>query len=150
MTSLSSPAQTAKKTRRKSSAQKFGATEFHVVQGVENLRGKVTPIDHLLVTISQQPDWDLYLPVMSRSGTIYPITVGGKLTVEGFPLIPAGLKIQGVMVSARLIQRQMLEFAAKHGIKPVIQEFPLSVDGIEEAFRTLDSGEMRCRGVLVA
>lgn len=43
----------------------------------------------------------------------------------------------------------MLEFAARHSIKPIIMKFPMNVGGIEEAMKTLDEGKMRYRGVLV-
>jgi D-arabinose 1-dehydrogenase-like Zn-dependent alcohol dehydrogenase len=44
----------------------------------------------------------------------------------------------------------MLQFSALHGIKPIVQTFPMSVDGIEEALKQLDGGKIRYRGVLVA
>jgi len=44
----------------------------------------------------------------------------------------------------------MLQFAAFHGIKPIIQTFPLNVEGIEEALHKLESGQLRYRAVLVA
>ena len=43
----------------------------------------------------------------------------------------------------------MLRFAALHGIKPIVQEFPLNVTGIEEAIEKLEKGEIRYRAVLV-
>jgi D-arabinose 1-dehydrogenase-like Zn-dependent alcohol dehydrogenase len=44
----------------------------------------------------------------------------------------------------------MLKFAAFHGIKPVIETFPMTEEGIEEALHKLDEGKVRYRGVLVA
>ena len=44
----------------------------------------------------------------------------------------------------------MLNFAALHGIMPVIQEFPLTLEGIEEAIGKLEKGRIRYRAVLVA
>jgi D-arabinose 1-dehydrogenase-like Zn-dependent alcohol dehydrogenase len=44
----------------------------------------------------------------------------------------------------------MLEFADFHGIKPVIETFPMTGQGIEEALQKLDEGKIRYRGVLVA
>jgi len=43
----------------------------------------------------------------------------------------------------------MLRFAALHGIKPMKQEFPMSVEGITQAMKTLKEGGMRYRGVLI-
>jgi D-arabinose 1-dehydrogenase-like Zn-dependent alcohol dehydrogenase len=74
----------------------------------------------------------------------------GDLKVPYIPIISSGLKIQGSLVAAREIHREMLEFAAIHKIKPVIETFPINVAGVEEAFKKLEEGAMRYRGVLVA
>lgn len=44
----------------------------------------------------------------------------------------------------------MLEFAALHKIKPVIQEFPMTEEGINEAMDKLNRGEVHFRAVMVA
>lgn len=41
-----------------------------------------------------------------------------------------------------------LKFAARHNIKPWIQEFPMTLDGLNQAFVALDSGKIRYRAVL--
>jgi alcohol dehydrogenase (NADP+) len=41
-----------------------------------------------------------------------------------------------------------LNFAARHGIEPWIEEFPMSADGLTRALMALDSGKMRYRAVL--
>ena len=44
----------------------------------------------------------------------------------------------------------MLEFAALHGVKPVVEKFPLTKEGIDASLKKLEDGKMRYRGVLVA
>ena len=135
---------------KKAEALKLGAKEFHAMKDRKDL-ADVKPIDHLLVTTSAQPDWNLYLSVMAPSGTIYPLSVSeGDLKMPYMPLLLSGLTVQGSLVAARQIHREMLEFANIHQIKPIIQTFPLSTKGVEEAFKTLEEGNMRYRGVLVA
>lgn len=134
---------------KKDQAMELGATEFYPTKDVKQLKiGK--PIDHLLVTTSSQPDWSMFLPVMAPSGTIYPLSVSeGDLTIPYMPLILQGLKVQGSLVAARQIHREMLEFAAVHNIRPIIETFPMSIEGVEKAFAHLEEGGMRYRGVLV-
>lgn len=43
---------------------------------------------------------------------------------------------------------RMLDFAARHNINPIIQEFPMTIEGIEEAFETMENGSLRYRAVL--
>lgn len=135
---------------KKEEATKLGAKEFYATKGLKELKLE-KKIDHLLVTTSVQPDWKLYMSVMAPSGTIYPLSVSDEdLKVPYMPIIAAGLRIQGSLVAARQIHREMLEFAAVHDIKPIIQRFPLTVGGITDAFGALEDGSIRYRGVLVA
>jgi D-arabinose 1-dehydrogenase-like Zn-dependent alcohol dehydrogenase len=134
---------------KKEEAEKLGATEFVITRGVSELKVS-KKIDHLLVTTASPPDWELYIPALAPSASIYPLTVdNGNISFPYMPLIQNGFKIQGSMVAARQIHREMLEFSALHGIKPIKEMFPLSEEGIEEAFQKLEAGKMRYRAVLV-
>lgn len=88
---------------------------------------------------------------MAPGGTIFPLGVSdGNLSIPYMPIITKGLRIQGVLVAARNVHNKMLEFAALHGIKPIIQTFPMSIEGIEEAMEKLRNGQVRYRAVLIA
>ncbi|KAJ7260540.1 chaperonin 10-like protein [Mycena rebaudengoi] len=131
-------------------ALNLGARAFYATAGVEKLNiGK--QLDHLLVTTSFLPDWNLYLGVMKPRGTIYPLTVSfNDLVFPNMPLITRGVTIQGSAVASRRIHRKMLEFAAVHKVQPIIEHFPLTRNGVEEGMARLRDGKMRYRGVLVA
>lgn len=137
---------------KKEEATKLGAKEFYATKGVKELKLKDNRgIDRLLVTASVQVDWTMYQSVMNPRGVIYPLSVSeGDLQMPYMPLVVQGLRVQGSVVGSRNLHRQMLQFAAAHGIKPIIQTFPMSKQGIDEAFETLEGGKMRYRGVLVA
>ncbi|KAF7973451.1 hypothetical protein HWV62_15156 [Athelia sp. TMB] len=133
---------------KKEEALKLGATEFVATKGLTKLN--IEKLDHLLVTTSVQPDWDMFARAMAPQGTIYPMTVSDdRLSFPYATLIAQGLRIQGVIIPARNVQNKMLLFAARHGIKPITQTFPLSVAGAEEALRLLDEGKIRYRAVLL-
>jgi D-arabinose 1-dehydrogenase-like Zn-dependent alcohol dehydrogenase len=61
-----------------------------------------------------------------------------------------GAKIVGSGVASPGTQKAMLEFAAKKGIKPQVEKFPLTKEGVVDAMAKLRDGKMRYRGVLVA
>lgn len=65
------------------------------------------------------------------------------------PLLLNGLTIQGSVVAARNIHKQMIDFSSLHGIHPIVQKFPMTKEGITEAMDTLNNGNMRYRGVLI-
>jgi D-arabinose 1-dehydrogenase-like Zn-dependent alcohol dehydrogenase len=134
---------------KKEEAMRLGATEFVATKSVKELAIS-RPIDQLLITTSVQPDWKQLLPIMAPGATIFPLTVSmDDLTIPYMPIIAGELKIQGSLVAARQVQRDMLAFAAHHQIKPIIEEFPMTQQGITESMDKLEAGKMRYRGVLV-
>lgn len=134
---------------KKEEAMKLGASEFYATKGLKEIKVE-KPIDHLLVTTSFNPDWNLYMPVMAPGGTIYPLTVADiDFAIPQMGLLMYALRVQGSVVAPRAIHKEMLAFAAQHQIKPLIEEFPMDVEGIEKAFKHLEDGNMRYRGVLV-
>lgn len=135
---------------KKEEALKLGAVEFHATKGVKELKVE-KPIDNLIVTTSSQPDWQMLLNVMAPGGIISPLSVDmNDLKIPYLPLLVNGLRVQGGIVSARQVHRDMLEFAAAHNIKPVKMTFPMTLEGVKESLKTLEEGKMRYRGVLVA
>lgn len=133
---------------KKDEATKLGAKEFIAMKGKDKIDiGR--KIDALFVTTSILPDWNIMLPVMAPTGKIFPLTVDdGDFKISHMGLVAGGLTVQGSVVAARSVHRHMLEFAALHGIKPIVMEYPMTVDGITEAMDTLRDGKMRYRGVL--
>lgn len=54
------------------------------------------------------------------------------------------------LVASRGVHNDMLEFAARHKIRPTIETFQLSEEGLGKATEKLKAGSMRYRAVLVA
>ncbi|KAF2097724.1 GroES-like protein [Rhizodiscina lignyota] len=137
---------------KEAEARRLGANQFYAVKGKSSINDKElqSSLDCLLVTASDQPNWDLYIPLMAANGKIIPLSVAeGDFKIPYMPMIMKGLTVQGSLVAPRFSHRNMLAFAARNGIKPIINEFPLSVEGIEKAFDVLNEGKMRYRGVLI-
>lgn len=135
---------------KKEEALKLGAKEFYATKGVEDLSKVVEKqVDHFIVTTSAQPDWNLFFPVLAPCATIFPLSVSMDNFVAPYlPLLQYGYKVQGSVVATRQVHREMLRFAAVHNIKPMIEKFPMTADGINEAFEKLEGGKLRYRAVL--
>jgi D-arabinose 1-dehydrogenase-like Zn-dependent alcohol dehydrogenase len=61
-----------------------------------------------------------------------------------------GYNIRSSLVASRAKHDEMLQFAATHDVKPWVEEFELSEEGIAEVVGKLESNKIRYRGVLVA
>lgn len=137
--------------RKKEDAFKLGAHRFVAMNGgnVEEQLGD-WDISRLLVTTSAQPSWDKILPLLSTRAQIYPLSVSeDQFEIPYMPIIMRGITIRGSLVATRAVHRKMLEFAAFHEITPVIQKFPMTEEGINQAFDKLEQGKVHYRVVLL-
>ncbi|KAI1393330.1 GroES-like protein [Hypoxylon trugodes] len=135
---------------KREEAMRLGAHEFVSIKGKDKLEVS-SPINRLLVTTSAQPNWELMLPIMAPGAAIYPLSVAyGNMEIPYLPLVMQGITVQGSLVASRILHREMLAFAALHGIKPITETFPLNEEGVREAIAKLEKGDVHLRAVLVA
>lgn len=137
---------------KKEEALKLGAHHFVATKGTDKLEVP-RKINHLLITTSKMPDWNQYASILAPMASIYPLTITDfetKLEVPFIWFLLSGWTIIGSTVPPKVVYVQMLEFAALHGVKPVIEKFPLNHEGVKDSLKKLDEGKMRYRGVLCA
>ncbi|KAI8629169.1 GroES-like protein [Xylariaceae sp. FL1651] len=133
---------------KKEEALRLGAHEFIAVNGKSELKVS-RPLDRLLVTTSVQPNWEQLVPIMAPGATIFPLSVAdGNFQIPYMPLLANGLTVQGSVVAPKYVHERMLDFVALHGIKPVVQTFPMTEEGILDAMTKLDEGKIHFRAVL--
>lgn len=136
--------------RKKGEAMDLGAHDFIATANLAEDFQPAHKITRLLVTTSAQPNWDQVLPMMAHRSTIYPLSVSeDKLEMPYMPILVQGLNIQGSLVANRAVHHQMLAFAALHDIKPIIEKFPMSEDGLKSAMVKLEKGDVCYRAVLM-
>lgn len=94
-------------------------------------------------------EYDRIASLMAPFGHIYPLTIAeGTLDFPYLPLVIKELGIHGSCSSSFEEVEKMLDFIVANDIKPVVHKFPMTVEGITDAFDKLARGEMRYRGVL--
>jgi D-arabinose 1-dehydrogenase-like Zn-dependent alcohol dehydrogenase len=90
-----------------------------------------------------------YLPLMANRSYIYPITISGDdFKIPNLGMIQKEITVRALCASTMVQVGEMLEFAGRHKVRPIIEEFPMSLEGINEALERLEKGRMRYRGVL--
>jgi D-arabinose 1-dehydrogenase-like Zn-dependent alcohol dehydrogenase len=137
---------------KRAEAERLGAHHFIAKSGVTELKVPRT-IDHLLIETNAHPDFSLYLPILSPRAAIYPQQIPHGFpdwNIPFFSLLLKGVSIIFATTGPRDQISKMLEFAALHGVKPVVEKFPLTKEGIDASLKKLEDGKMRYRGVLVA
>ena len=92
-----------------------------------------------------------YLDVMNPYGHIFPLTVTDQpLNIPFMPVLIKEISFHGSCSSTPNEDVKMMEFAARHGVKPMLEEFPMTLDGAKAAIKKLTEGGLRYRAVLVA
>lgn len=132
-------------------AMELGASHFVTTKGKDKLDCP-RKLNHLLVTASQEPNWSLFMPIMAKKSTIFPLTVMGpdaNLNIPYMAFLTRGMKVVSPLPSM-ISYRTMLDFAARHGISPVIDRDALTVEGVQSGLEKLRTGKTRYRGVLYA
>lgn len=130
-------------------ALEFGAQHFvstHERDALKKLRGA---FDFILSTVPIDLNWDDYVAALRPQGQLCLTgTSPGPLSLNVIELLSGERKIVGGKTGAIGETRQMLAFTARHGIKPLVELFPMSL--ANEALNHARAGKARYRAVLVA
>lgn len=102
-----------------------GGTDFHATKDRDRFESTM-PIDHPMVTASQQLHWPLYLSIVESPATFHPLTLSqSDLKVSYTPFLFSELKIQARIVASTVIHNGIFSFAAFYGIRAMNQRHGL-------------------------
>lgn len=133
---------------KREDAERLGADEVVDPSSASTADGG--RINTLLVTSNAVPSLEILLPLLARRATIVLMTIQQEgLEVPYMSFILPGHRMIASTEASRENHIRMLDFAARHGIKPWIEEFAMTPEGLGKAFERLESGGMRFRGVCV-
>jgi uncharacterized zinc-type alcohol dehydrogenase-like protein len=130
-------------------ARGFGAN--HVVSSsdssaIQKLGGR---FDLLISTVNVKLDWDALIGTLAPNGRLHVVgAVTEPIPVAAFSLILQQRSVSGSPSGSPAAIATMLDFAARHGVLPQTEHFPMS--HLNEAFARLQSGKARYRIVLDA
>jgi alcohol/geraniol dehydrogenase (NADP+) len=130
-------------------ARSFGAHRFLATREKGALAAAASSLDLVLSTVYATPDWDGLLGALRPNGVLCLVGATGEpVPVQAFSLMVAQKSVTGSVIGGRPAIREMLDFAARHGVAARTQVRPLA-----EADAALDEtrrGRARYRVVLAA
>ena len=132
---------------KKEEALKLGAHHTINSSNHEELEASAGQFDYVLSTVNVKLDWNAYVATLRPKGRLH--FVGATLDpldLGIFPLLMGQRSISGSPVGSPANIARMLEFAVRHDIKPVIENYRF--DQVNEAMDRLRSGQARYRIVL--
>ena len=127
-------------------AKSMGAHAFLNSRDEDALASAAGQFDMILVTVNANLPWDTYIAALKPGGHLHLVGAAESIQATVFPLILGERSIGGSPTGGIVSARQMMEFCARHAIKPMIETFPMSK--INDAMERLESGKARYRIVL--
>ncbi|MFC3151431.1 NAD(P)-dependent alcohol dehydrogenase [Litoribrevibacter euphylliae] len=111
------------------------------------IKAAAKQFDLIISTVDVKLDWNRYINTLAPKGRLH--FVGATLEpldISVFGLMDAQRSVSSSPVGSPSTIATMLDFAGRHDIKPIIEEF--SFDQINDAMKRLESGDARYRIVL--
>lgn len=104
-------------------------------------------LNFILVTANADLDWAAIIDTLAPKGKLHVVGVTpNPVPFVAFPMIVGQKAISGSPVGSPATAADMLEFSARHGIRPVTEVYPMS--RANEALEHLRAGKARYRIVL--
>jgi uncharacterized zinc-type alcohol dehydrogenase-like protein len=137
---------TSRESKRQE-AMDLGAHDTIVSRNADEVAAAEGRFDLLLSTVNVKLDWNAFMATLKPRGRLHVLgALLEPLDVETVPMLFGQKEISGSPVGSPATIRKMLEFAARHGINPMTEHFPLSE--VNAALDHLRAGKARFRIVL--
>jgi uncharacterized zinc-type alcohol dehydrogenase-like protein len=129
-------------------ARALGAHHFVNSRESKALREVAGTLDFILSTINADQDWSVYVAALRPTGTLCFVGVPpSPISVHAFPLISGLRSISGNPTGSPYRLKEMLDIAARHGVKATTESFPMSQ--ANAAIEKVKKNKVRYRAVLV-
>lgn len=134
---------------KEAEAKEFGAHHFCNWKSKEEITAASGSLDLLLSTVSSEIDWDKAFSLLGNNGVLCLLGLPvSNLNIPLLSLVFGQKAVVGSVVGGRYFMKEMLEFAAVHQIKPMIETMPISQ--INEAMDKVLANKARYRIVLTS
>jgi uncharacterized zinc-type alcohol dehydrogenase-like protein len=132
---------------KEAEARDLGAHHFVASRDPDALAGAANTLDFLLATVNVSLDWLAYLNVLRPKGYLCIVgAVPEPLTIPAFALLVGQKAVCGSPIAGRPTLREMLAFAARHGIGSHSEAIPMTQ--VNTALDRLRANRARFRIVL--
>ncbi|MEQ1875173.1 MAG: NAD(P)-dependent alcohol dehydrogenase [Bdellovibrionia bacterium] len=132
--------------RKQKDSLALGADEFLVTSDRAKMYAQRNSFDLILNTISAAHDYNLYLDLLRRDGTMVLVGLPGAQPVSAFSLVNNRRSLAGSPIGGIAETQEMLDFCAKHELAADVEVIPMQK--INDAFARLVKGDVKYRFVI--
>ncbi len=127
-------------------AKSMGAHNVVNTHSQTDLKKVARSFDLILSTVTANLDMNLYVGALAPKGRFHTVGVIPEIKTSAFALMMGQRSISSSPSGAPITVMKMLDFAARQGVAPITEEFPMSQ--ANEAMAHLVAGKARYRIVL--
>ena len=134
-------------TGKEEEVRLLGAHHFINSRESKAMKEAAGALDFILTTVNADQDWGTYIQCLRPTGTLCFVGVPpSPVQVQAFPLISGLRTISGSPIGSPHRIREMLDVAARHGVKAITELFQMSK--ANEAIEKVKKSKVRYRAVL--
>lgn len=128
-------------------ARALGAQHFVNTRESKSMKEVAGSMDFVLSTINADQDWSVYMQTVRPTGTLFFVGIPpAPISIQAFSLISSLRSISGSPIGSPHQLKEMLDVAARHGIKAKTELFPMAQ--ANEAIEKVKKNKVRYRAVL--
>jgi alcohol/geraniol dehydrogenase (NADP+) len=132
---------------KEAEARALGAHRFVNTRETRALKEVTGSLDYILSTVNADQDWGIYVQALRPTGTLCLVGVPpSPVAIQAFPLISGIRSLTGSPIGSPARIREMLDVAARHGVKAQTERFPMAK--ANEAIEKVKKNKVRYRAVL--
>jgi uncharacterized zinc-type alcohol dehydrogenase-like protein len=132
---------------KEAEAQKLGAHNFVNTRDTGALKKIAGSFDLLLSTVSADQDWQAYVTALRPKGTLCIVGASpSPMQLQAMSLIGADKAVSGSNTGSPRDLYEMLDVAARHGVKAVTERFAMAK--ANDAVAKVKKSQVRYRAVL--
>lgn len=133
--------------KKKEEGLKMGAKDFYATSDENTFKTLRHQFDLIINTVSAEIDWNLYLGLLKRDGTMVVLGLPEKaIPIHAASLIMGRRRLAGSVIGGIKETQDMLDFCSKHNITCDIEL--ISAAQINEAYERVIKSDVRYRFVI--
>lgn len=133
---------------KEAEVRSLGATGFINSKREPDFAGYAEKFDLILSTVFARMDWQALVNTLRPRGELCFLgALGVPVEISAFSLLTRERKVSGSATGSPDMLREMLDFAAKHGVRPMIEKMPMK--DVNLALKKVAENRVRYRMVLV-
>lgn len=133
--------------KKEQDGKRLGADHFYATSDKTTFNKLANTFDLIICTVSAGIDWNAYLKLLKRDGTMVVIGVPEEsVPMNAFSLISGRKSLAGSLIGGIKETQEMLDFCGKHNITADIELIP--IQQVNEAYERVLKSDVRYRFVI--